>query len=66
MEQLSKHLRECLDIIRAAKTTPFRPIDFFPKIKRGDWVFNQLLEAGEITRFYVGDEAFFQLSTKKK
>jgi hypothetical protein len=62
MALISKHLEECLEIIKKLKITPFQPIDVFPKIKRADWVFKQLVETGYLTKFWVGEEAFYQLS----
>lgn len=49
--KLSKHLQECLQEINAGKDKTFEPIDFYPRIKRGDWVFKKLEEAGFIRRF---------------
>lgn len=60
---ISKHLEECLEIIKKLKITPFQPIDVFPKIKRADFVFKQLVQAGYLIKFWVGDEIFYQLNS---
>lgn len=64
-EKITKHLQECLEIIKERKTTPFRPIDFYPRIKRGDYVFGKLLDAGYLSQFYVGEDVFYQLRVIK-
>ena len=58
---ISKHLEECLDIIKKLEITQFQTIDVFPAIKRADFVFKQLVEAGYLTKFWVGEDVFYQL-----
>ena len=60
-EKVTKHLEECLEIIKERKVTPFKPEDFYPRIKRGTYVFGKLEDAGYLSRVYVGEEVYYQL-----
>lgn len=56
MENISDHVCSCLRIIAtkavAEQLKEFSPIDFYPYVKRGDWVFKKLEEGGYIERVY--------------
>jgi hypothetical protein len=62
---ISKHLQECMEIIKRLKKTSFQPIDVYPKIRRGEWVFKKLVDANYLIKFFVAEEAFYKINNNE-